>query len=115
VFTARGNFFLLTSAGVCVFCTLASRILAGERVVGTPTSVRESPAEAVDAGIVFDRYLLIVMPDEVLRFDLDIFRATRVKDLSRDVGWDSEPTHLMPEWESEELEATLTAVGVAVD
>gem|GEM_PF-6944871 len=83
--------------------------------MGTPTSVQESPAEAVDAGIVFDRYLLIVMPDEVLRFDLDIFRATRVKDLSRDVGWDSEPTHLMPEWESEELEATLTAVGVAVD
>ncbi len=55
------------------------------------------------------------MPDEVLRFDLDLFRATRVKDLSRNVGWDSEPTHLMPEWESEELEATLTAVGVAVD
>ena len=26
-----------------------------------------------------------------------------------------EPTHPMPEWESEELEATLTAVGVAVD
>ena len=39
----------------------------------------------------------------------------RVKDLSRDVGWDSEPTHLMLEWESEELEATLTAVGVTVD
>ena len=42
---------------VCVFCTRASWFLAGERVVGTPTSVRESPAEAVDAGIVFDRYL----------------------------------------------------------
>ena len=83
--------------------------------MGTPTSVRESPVETVDAGIVFDRYLLIAMPDEVLRFDLDLFRATRVKDLSRDVGWDSEPTHLMPEWESEELEATLTAVGVTVD
>jgi hypothetical protein len=83
--------------------------------VGTPTSARESSAEAVDAGIVFDRYLLIVMPGEVLRFDLDLFRATRAKYLSRDVGWNSEPTHLMPEWESEELEATLTAVGVAVD
>ncbi len=83
--------------------------------MGTPTSFRQSPAEAVDAGIVFDRYLLIVMPDEVLRFDLDLIRSTRVKDLSRDVSWDSEPTHLMLEWESEELEATLTAVGVTVD
>ncbi len=44
-----------------------------------------------------------------------LFRATRVKYLSRHVGWDSEPTHFMAEWESEELEATLTAVGVAVD
>ena len=34
--------------------------------------------------------------------------------LSRDVGRDSEPTQLMPEWESEELEASLTAVGVVV-
>jgi hypothetical protein len=97
--------FLFTSAGVCVFCTLASRFLAAERVVGMPTSVRQHAAEAVDAGIVFDRYLLIVMPGEVLRFDLDPFRATRVKGLLRDFGWDSEPTHLMPAWESEELEA----------
>jgi len=64
---------------------------------------------------VFDRYLLIVMPHEVLRFDLDLFRARRVKDLWRGVSWDSEPTHLMPDRESEELEATLPAVGVAVD
>ena len=34
--------FLLTSAGVCIFHTLGSRLLAGERVVGTPTSVRQS-------------------------------------------------------------------------
>ena len=73
VFAARGDLFLLTSAGMYVFYTLASRFLAGERVVGTPTSVREFSAEAVDAGIVFDRYLLIVIPDEVLRFDLDLF------------------------------------------
>lgn len=87
MFAARGDFFLLTNAGGVRLLPLASTFVAGERVVGTPTSVRESPAEAVDAGIVFDR----------------------------DVGWDCEPTHLMPEWESEELEATLSAVGVAVD
>ena len=57
--------------------------------MGTPTSGRESPAENVAAGIVFDRYLLSILPDEDLRFDLDLFRATRVRDLPRDVGWDS--------------------------
>ena len=79
--------------------------------MGTPTSVRESPAEAVDAGIVFDRHLLltvILTPDKVFRFDLDLVRVTMVQYLSRDVCWDSEPTHFMMEWESEELEAALT-------
>jgi hypothetical protein len=47
------------------------------------------------------------MPDEVLRFDLDFFGATVVQDLSREVGWDSEPTPFMLEWESEALEVQM--------
>ena len=115
VFSARGHLFLLTSSGMYVFYTLASRFLAGERVEGTRTSVREFPVEAVDASIVFDRYLWVVMPDELHRFDLDLLSATRMKDTSLDAGWDSEPAHVTPEWGSEELEATPTTVGSAVD
>jgi hypothetical protein len=111
VFTARGHVFLLTSAGMYVFYTLASRFLAGERVEEARTAVREFPAEAVDASIVFDRYLLIVMPDEVLRFDLDLLSEERVKDGSHNLEWDCEPAQVVRAWESDESEAILSAVG----
>ena len=55
------------------------------------------------------------MPDVVLRFDLDLFKATRVKALSRDVGWDSELTNYAGMGERRIGSHTLTAVGVAVD
>ncbi len=58
-----------------VFYTLVSRFLAGERLEGVRTSVRAFPAEAIDANLVFDRYLFLLMPDEVLRFDLNSLNA----------------------------------------
>jgi hypothetical protein len=49
---------------------LASRFLAGEPVDSTPTEVRGIPLEAVDADVCWNRWLVVVLPDDVLRFDL---------------------------------------------
>lgn len=111
VFAARGHLFLLTSEGMYVFYTLVSRFLAGEPVEGVRTSVREFPAEAVDASIVFDRYLFLVMPDEVLRFDLNPLSAAGGQPPSLNGARDIEPVYLSPEWTSEDLEEALVTVG----
>src|SRR5487761_1652770 len=75
VFGAHGSVLLLTSAGLYVLEGLVERFLAGEDVVHVPTPGRFTGLEAVDANLCDGRWLLVVLPDGVLRFDLDLLFA----------------------------------------
>ena len=73
--SSRGHLFLLTRSGLYVLADLSRRFLEGEPIALGPTRVRGFPAEAVDMNLVGDRWLLLVMPDGVMRIDLELFLA----------------------------------------
>lgn len=74
--SCRGHLFLLTSKGMYVLADIATRFAAGEAIDYSSTSVLELPLEAVDARMCGDRWLLIVLPDEVLRVDIDLIHQS---------------------------------------
>jgi len=73
--SARGHLFLLTSSALYGLMNLGKRLLDGlpERKFTTPIFM--IPLDAVDASLVGDRWLPVVMPDEVLLFDLKLIEA----------------------------------------
>jgi hypothetical protein len=64
-----GELYVLTSKGLYVLGKLASRFLAGELDPGVVTQILTVPMDAVDMNLAGDRWLLVVMADEVRRFD----------------------------------------------
>jgi hypothetical protein len=64
-----GELYVLTSKGLYVLGKLAARFLAGELSAGVVTRILPLPMDAVDMDNACDRWLLVVMPDEVRRFD----------------------------------------------
>jgi hypothetical protein len=75
VLTSAGHLLLLTSTAFYVFPGLADQLLSGEPPESKPISVRRIPLEAVDANLVGSRWLLVVLPNEVLRIDLPVLTA----------------------------------------
>ena len=71
IFSSHGDIHILTSKGLYVLGELAGRFLRNELVSGITTPVRVSPMGAVDANLVYNRWLLIVIPGAVLRLDLE--------------------------------------------
>jgi hypothetical protein len=106
VLSAGGNLFLLTSEGLYVITALVDRFLNRAQVAPV-TPVLVIPMEAVDANVVGDRWLLIVLPDGVLRFDvglLEQYKPTAIHagerhDLVIGEVRDEEPTPVEPAWE----------------
>lgn len=68
--SSGGDLFLLTSQGLYGLMGLGERLLLGKLAERLPTSVLAMPMEAVDANMIGGRWLLVVMPDEVRRFDV---------------------------------------------
>jgi hypothetical protein len=75
VLSSDGHLLLLTSTSVYVFGGLAKRLFGVDPVESSPMPVRRLPLEAVDANLVGNRWLLVVMPNEVLRIDLQALTA----------------------------------------
>jgi hypothetical protein len=110
VFSAQGSLFLLTSTGLYVLAGLAQRFLAGEAVERTPTPVRGIPLEAVDANLCAQRWLLVVMPDGALRFDLNLLMGNPPPREAVEEQSPVNPTLIQPTWEVREEAASLLAV-----
>ena len=69
LFSARGYLFLLTNVGLYVIAGLVDHFLKGSP--GNPdVHVLPLPMEAVDANLASDDWVLIIMPDGVLRLDI---------------------------------------------
>jgi hypothetical protein len=62
--------FLLTSCGLYVLEGLTRRFLDGEPIERQPTRVSERLLEAVDANLIGDRWLGIVMTDHTRIYDV---------------------------------------------
>ena len=111
VFSALGSLLLLTSSGLYVLAGLAQRFLAGEAVDRTPTPVRGIRLEAVDANLCGDRWLLVVMPDGALRFDLSLLIGNPPAGEPVEEQRSINPTLIHPTWEVHEEAANLLAVS----
>ena len=73
IFCLAGSVVILTNVAVYFLEGLARRFLAGESVEHLPSRAASIGIEAVDANICGDRWFFVVLPDRVLRFDLNQF------------------------------------------
>jgi hypothetical protein len=64
-----GELYVLTSKGLYVLGKLASRFLARALSADVVTQILTVPMDAFDANLVPERWLLVVLPHEVRRFD----------------------------------------------
>lgn len=112
VLSAKGSLFLLTSAGLYVLVGLARCFLEGESVDTVPTRVRGKQLEAVDANLCGERWLLVVMTDSVLRFDIDRLIGEAAGVEQTDETPDLNPTSIKPDWRSSDTVRELLSVGV---
>ncbi len=113
VLCSQGDLFLLTSKGLHVLSKLAERFVRGESLDRIATSTLTIPMEVVDANIVNDKWLLVLTPDEVRRFDLDVLRHQSNKTAITAPSPMWQPSFLAGAWEEEQMEQKmeLTTVG----
>jgi hypothetical protein len=74
--SCRGHLFLLTSKGLHFIARLPQQFLAGESFGDVNTPLLVMPMEAVDANLCLNRWLLVVMPDRVSRYDVSLFHES---------------------------------------
>jgi hypothetical protein len=98
VLSCEGDIYLLTSKGMYVLGKLAARFLGKEVASGTTTPVLV-PMEAVDANFADNRWLLVVTPDEVRRFDADVIHQGIPERLAHGQIQEFQPIMLSPDWE----------------
>jgi hypothetical protein len=104
--SARGHLFLLTSQGLYALMGLGERLLSGKLKERFTTSIYVAPMEAVDANLVEDRWLLVVLPDEVLRFDLEKLAASAPERMDNGEIQLASPNVLEPAWEIAEEQSS---------
>jgi hypothetical protein len=78
---ARGHLFLLTSCALYGLMNLGTRLMHGLPEGKFTTPIFMMPMEAVDASVIDDRWLLVVMVDEVRKFDLDLIQIHTLADI----------------------------------
>jgi hypothetical protein len=81
ILSTRGHLFLLTSIGLYGLMNLGNRLMQGLPAGKFTTPIFVVPLEAVDASLVGARWLPVIMPDEVLRFDLDLIDTNMPEDV----------------------------------
>lgn len=101
VLSAGEDIVVLTSKGVFLLGELASRLTGGFDLGAFTTQIFAISVEAVDAAVIADRWLLIVTPDEVLRFDLEAVRAGKPTDQRNEM-----PISLSRSWTFNDVNST---------
>jgi len=96
ILCAEGHVFLLTDRGLYSFVDLARRFLNDEPIEGR-TTANYLDLEGVDVSLSVDRAMLVVMPGQVNRIDIEKLvggRGLLGEMTSQDTGqetWDSLP------------------------
>jgi hypothetical protein len=99
ILSVHGHLFVLTSKGLYVIAELVDLALRG--VNGNyRTPVLAIDMEAIDASLVNDKWLMVVLPDGVLRFDLSLLdRLPKVNGVGSRFA-DLQPILSSPVWQS---------------
>jgi hypothetical protein len=104
--SCRGDIYLLTSKGLYVLGELASRFLDKKLVNGITTPVLPLSMEAVDMNLAANRWLLVVMANEVRKFDVELIHQS-IPDQLRDGEFQEfQEAALNPDWERFDIEQT---------
>jgi hypothetical protein len=112
ILSARGYLFVLTSEGLYVIAGLVDRFLQ-DAVDSQVTPVLSVPMEAVDAGLGSDQWVWIVMPDGVLRFDVEQFDRIAPENLALGELRRVIPAEINPAWRERRVEQISKSVLVA--
>jgi hypothetical protein len=102
--SVRGHLFLLTSRGLFGLMGLGDRLMRGLTKERFTTSILVIPMQAVDANMVGDRWLLVVMPDEVRIFDVEQIAKDTPERLRDGEMREALPMTLDPSWEFSTVE-----------
>ena len=108
----NGYLFFLTSAGFYAIAGLINRPLRRNCQVPM-TPVLFVPMEAVDAYLGGNQWVLIAMPDGVLRFDVELLDSNEPADLALGELKQMQPTSMYPAWIPREIrqESRLAMAG----
>ncbi|HLN32164.1 MAG TPA: hypothetical protein VK395_30825 [Gemmataceae bacterium] len=99
VFNYDGNLILLTSRAIYVLAALGRRFLANEPIGSRPTPVKAVLLETVDANLVDNRWLLVVMADGVSLLNLEGLVGSVPSAQHADVPQDVSPVESWPDWQ----------------
>jgi len=111
LFSCRGDLFLLTSDGLYVLARLAESFLKGPFPGNVTTPVLPLAMEAVDANLYLDKWLLVVMPDEVRMYDVGLIHENTPDNISNGEFQERQPKVLTPNWKQCSTKQELSAVG----
>jgi hypothetical protein len=112
--SAHGDLFLLTSKGIYVLAKLAARFLEGPTLGTFITPVRTFHLQAVDANLVRDRWLLVVTPDEILKYNVEMIHQSAPEHLGLGEVQELQPRVLIPQWEEHGVAQKTTQILAAV-
>lgn len=107
--SARGFLFVLTSEGFYAIAGLIERFLAGNPY-SQKTPVLSVPMEAVDANLVGD-WVVIVLPDEVARFDVDLLARITPPEIRHGEMREAQPMIVNRGWSRRDVPQLATAKG----
>lgn len=103
VLSCRGDIYLLTSKGVYFFPKLADRFLNGELFGAVGTKVIPIPLQAIDMSLGQDRWLLVVMLDEVRRYDVQHLHHSASDFIARGKAVEQQPNTVSPRWKTRRI------------
>lgn len=112
VLSCRGDIYLLTGKGLFVLGKLASRFSSQELVQDVTTPILPLTMEAVDMTLAAERWLLVVMTDEVRKFDVDSIHQSVPVQLGNGKFQEYQPTILSPDWNWTDIEQTTTQIAL---
>jgi tetratricopeptide (TPR) repeat protein len=114
VLSHRGELYVLTSRGVYVLGKLAARFLADQLHDGVVTQILTMPMDAVDANLA-GHWLLVVMPDEVRRFDADWIHDNLSADGESQESQDFQSAVISQDWRWIDINQTARPLPVACE
>ena len=108
-----GDIYVLTSRGLYILGRLGSRFLNGETMEGVTTPVMPLDLAAIDMNLVWGRWLLVVLANEVRKFDADLIHDFVPQHIGE--GEIQELQSIAPPMESEwsEIHSTTESLAVA--
>ncbi len=109
----RGDIYVLTSKGLYVLAKLGSRFVNAEALENIATPVLPLEMAPVDMNLAWGRWLLVVLPDEVRRFDAELIHDYVPQHIGDGEIQGFQPVTLSSEPEWNDVQPTTRALAVA--